>query len=168
MKDRHSLTKKQIEFRDTRGRIVVVTPTPPDPHLKASEEEWWSDVIELPRGQELTSEVEELIVKFRRENAARKLGLDPHTPGLERIDLYGHFIARRQRDASRKTFNRPKEASSNDWFDADLLLYAVLPAIICTSDGRFVRAVRQLRHEDRFRVMTLPMLYEWLETGNAV
>jgi hypothetical protein len=110
-------------------------------------------------------EVEELIVTFRRENAARKLGIDPLTPGLERIDLYSHFIARRQRDASRKAFNRPKGPSSNDWFDADLLLYAVLPAIICTDDMRFIRAVKQLRHEDRLRLMNFSQLYDYLGTG---
>src|SRR5438128_10374593 len=51
VKDRHSLTKKQIEFRDTRGRIVTMIPTSPNPNLKASQDEWWSDVIELPAGQ---------------------------------------------------------------------------------------------------------------------
>jgi hypothetical protein len=167
VKDRHSLTKKQIEFRDSLGRRVLLTPTPPDANLKESEEEWWSNVIELPAGQELTSKVEELIVRRRRENAARKLDIDPLTRGFEGVDLYSHFIARRQRDASRKGFNRPKESSSNDWFDADLLLYAVLPAIICTEDLRLVRGVRQLQHEDRFRVMSLPQLYEWLEMGKG-
>src|ERR1700686_2795499 len=43
VKDRHSLTKKQIEFRDTRGRMVTITPTPPAAHLKASGAEGWSE-----------------------------------------------------------------------------------------------------------------------------
>jgi len=165
VKDRHSLTKKQIEFRDTEGRVVTMTPTPPDRNLEASQGEWWSDVIELPAGQQLTSVSEKLLVKRRREHAARVLGIDPMTPGLERIDLYSEYIVRRQRDASRETFTRPKSPSSNDWFDADLLLYAVLPAIICTEDMRFIRAVRQLGHEDRFRVMNLSGLYDSLEAG---
>ena len=67
VKDRYSLTKKQIQFRDTRGRVVRMTPIPPDSNLKASEDEWWSDVIELPAGQELTSDVEERLVGLRRE-----------------------------------------------------------------------------------------------------
>jgi hypothetical protein len=165
VKDRYSLTKKWIQFRDTRGRVVTLTPMPPDSNLKGSEDEWWSDVIELPAGQELTSATEERLVRLRREHVARALGIGPLTRGLDRIDLHSHLIARRQREASRKTFNRPKEPSSNDWFDADLLVYVVLPAVICTEDMRFIRAVRQLPHEDRFRVMNLSDLYRWLETG---
>lgn len=37
--------------------------------------------------------------------------------------------------------------------------------IICTEDMRFIKAVRRLQHEDRFRVMNLAQLYAWLETG---
>jgi hypothetical protein len=57
VKDRHSLTRKRIEVRDSRGRVVTLTPTPPDSNLKASQDEWWSNVIELPADQEITNEV---------------------------------------------------------------------------------------------------------------
>lgn len=167
VRSRHSLTKKRITFRDTKGRAITMEPEPPDPKLKDSEDEWWSDVITAPAGLVITKEVERRIAEERRNHAARKLGISPNTPGLERIDLFNEFIARHQRRASSSNFVPPQGARSNDWFDADLLVYAVLPAVICTEDLRFIRSVREVNHEDRIRVMSPSELYDWLESGRV-
>jgi hypothetical protein len=165
VKDRHSVTKKQIEFRNTSGRRLKITPQAVDHFLKEHQDEWQSGMIELPAGMNLTAEIEKETIQRRRERTAKTFGISPNAPGLERLDLFSEFATRKQREFSKDSFTPPKNPSSNNWFDADLLLYNVLPAIVCTEDLRFIRAVRQLSSEDRLRVMNLSELYGFLESG---
>jgi hypothetical protein len=162
---RHSLWKKQIDFLDSKGRKITVTPRAVDDLMRESQDEWQADVVELPAEMNLNKASEKKRIRERREHAAKKNGIDPDTPGLERIDLFNEYVARRHTEFSRRGVDRPKNPSSNKWFDADMLVYNILPAVICTDDMNFIRAVRQPTSEDRYRLMNLEELYQFLESG---
>jgi hypothetical protein len=74
-------------------------------------------------------------------------------------------MVERVRMVSAKGYTPPKEPSSNPAVDAILLFYLVLPAVVCTGDGRFVNSVRSLKSPDRFRVMCPEELIAWLRDG---
>jgi len=156
----------------SRGEEIDLVPQSPDPVLKGLENAWVTiDVANIAKGWQekgqgtFTDEDAEKLVQLQRTMLLSKIGLPSGHPAIKRLDLHILHMTQEMRKAMRPGYAPPNKMKSNPAIDAGLLLYMLLPAVVCTADEKLVRAVRGLGCPDKARVMTPVELLTWLRTG---
>jgi hypothetical protein len=165
---------RPIRFRDSNGRQIDLPFAGTKAMLRSLAEGWHVEpVAEIAeharaRGEDTKLTAAEVSDLTRRmlNIATQALGLSPNHPAIARLHLHAQHMVRWTRLAMQPSFIAPKQKRSNQVVDAILLLYLVLPAVVCTADEKLVRSVRELPSEDRVRVMTPTELVEWLRSGS--
>jgi hypothetical protein len=147
------LTRK-MKYRDSSGRLALLVPRPPAATslLRDMQDKWLPPIVAQSLREQgierMTDQDEQQFIARWREKLLSALGIAVSDPRSGRLDLYLQSLARRVR------IHRPaRYPTSNAAMDNALLLYLLLPALICTADSKLVNFVRALPSPDRLLVM---------------
>lgn len=154
IRSREDLTRP-LQYFDSAGRLASLVPnlTAPSSLLRGMQQSWLPGLVAenfLEQGIErMTDAHERELIAHWREKLCFALGINLSDSRSRRLDLYLQSLARRVR------IHRPlKRPTSNAAMDQVLLLYLLLPALICTTDAKFVNFIQALDSSDCSLVMT--------------